>query len=230
MDQFHRYAIYVLPAPGPLADFGASWLGWDAQAGREVTHPDISGLPLPVSKITATPRKYGFHGTIKPPFHLTDGTSAQELLGAFTSLCAHLKPAALSGLKFANLGRFLALVPDGNAGTLPAVAAKVVQDLDRFRAPPGEAELKRRRTRPLSAAQEANLAAWGYPYVLDEFRFHMTLTGSIKSSEDRAAVEMALRPYLDAILPKPFVVDSLCLLGSDELGRFHLIERVGLGG
>lgn len=228
MDQYQRFGIYYLPPPGPLADFGAAWLGWDAQTGQAVPHPKVGDLP--VADLTATPRKYGFHGTIKPPFYLAEGTTPEELQDAFRVLCAGLSTATMAGLKLANLGRFLAMVPDGDPGTLPKVAARAVQELDRFRAPPSEAELARRRARPLSERQEANLAAWGYPYVLEEFRFHMTLTGSIPDDAERAAVEAALRPLTDPLLPAPFTVDSLCLLGSDKTGKFHLIERAQFGG
>ena len=49
-----------------------------------------------------------------------------------------------------------------------------------FARPPGAAELERRRKAGLSAAQEKMLLRWGYPYVLDEFRFHLTLTGRLQ--------------------------------------------------
>lgn len=39
------------------------------------------------------------------------------------------------------------------------------------------AGLARRRERPLSPQQEIYLARWGYPYVLEEFRFHWRANG-----------------------------------------------------
>ena len=57
MPRFARYAVYYTPEPGPLADFGAAWLGWDIATGAEVAHPDLPGLPRPVTELTATPRK-----------------------------------------------------------------------------------------------------------------------------------------------------------------------------
>ena len=76
---FARYAIYWAPDPGPLADWAARWLGWDPAGGMDLVHPDLPALPRPVAEITATPRKYGFHGTVKPPFRLAEGTDAAEL-------------------------------------------------------------------------------------------------------------------------------------------------------
>lgn len=66
--QFRRYGLYYTPRPGALAEFGAAWLGWDPVAGQSMAHPAIDGLPRDISEITASPRKYGLHGTIKPPF------------------------------------------------------------------------------------------------------------------------------------------------------------------
>ena len=218
---FVRYAIYVTPAPGPLADFGAGWLGWDPAAGAPRAHPE-TGLPL--AEITAVPRRYGLHATMKPPFRLAPGTNAAELETALAGFCAAHAPVRLDGLALARLGRFLALRPEGDTTALDALSAATVRAFDPFRAPLTEAELARRRARPLSPAEEANLRAWGYPYVMDAFRFHMTLTGDLPGAT-RAAVEAALGPRLVPLLPRPFVIDALSLMGEDAEGRFHLIRR-----
>ncbi len=80
MTPFRRYALFWAPPRGSaLARFGASWLGWDAEAGELVPHPEVPRLPLPVAEITATPRRYGFHGTLKPPFRLAEGANVAGL-------------------------------------------------------------------------------------------------------------------------------------------------------
>ncbi len=114
--QFNRYAVYYTVPQGPLADFGASWLGWDLVTGREVPHqtlPDLSQNEI--AEITQTPRKYGFHGTIKPPFRLADGCDADGLMLAFQRAASQVAPVTLDGLKLAQIGRFLALVVDGGS-------------------------------------------------------------------------------------------------------------------
>ena len=226
---YHRYAIYVTPRPGPLAGFGAAWLGWDLVAGAPCPHPDLPGLPRPVAEITATPRKYGFHGTIKPPFRLAEGCDADALAADLAAFCAATGPVTLAGLGLRRLGRFLALCPVGATDSLDALAAAVVARFDPFRAPPGAEELARRRAQRLTPRQDALLQRWGYPHVMEEFRFHMTLTGALPEA-DLAAVEAALAPVLAPLLPAPFIVDALTLLGADGEGRFHQIARVPLTG
>lgn len=222
---FERYAVFVTPQ-GPLANAGAAWLGWDLVSGSAVTHPDV-GLNL--NRITETPRMYGFHGTIKPPFVLADGKDAAQLGAAFAALCARLAPVTLERLEVANLGPFLALKPLGDQGALAALAGEVVKQLDPFRAPPSQAELARRRKARLTPAQERNLMDWGYPYVMDDFRFHMTLTGRVKRSDDDAVSEVA-RGYFAPHLPAPLVVDTLTLVGQDADGMFREIRRCDLKG
>lgn len=126
VDQIRHYAVYAMPAPGALADFGARWLGWDAAAGRAVIQPEIVGLDVP--GITAAPRRYGGHGTIKPPFALAAIRSAGQLLGDLRTLCAELTPVTRPGpLILARLGRFLARVPEAPCPTLGALAAMLAR-------------------------------------------------------------------------------------------------------
>lgn len=218
-----RYAVYYAPEPGPFAAFGAAWLGWDAEAGRAVPHPDVPGLD--VAALTRTPRKYGFHGTLKPPFRPTGDVSA--LPGAIDRLARTIPRFAAPPLRLSRIGPFLALVPSAPCPALEALAAACVRSLDAFRAPPAEAELAKRRAAGLSPRQEALLAAWGYPHVLDEFRFHLTLTGALDETACDAA-EAALRPLVAPFCAAPMPVTAITLFGEAEDGRFHILRRFPL--
>lgn len=223
-----RYAVYYTEPPGPLARWGAGWLGWDAAAGRAVPHPRVPGLPRPVSELTDRARRYGFHATLKPPFRLAAGAGEAALAAAVAELAGRLAPARCAGLRLGELDGFLALLPAGPAPGIAALAAEVVRALEGFRAPPAPGELARRRAAGLSRRQEASLRRWGYPHVLDDFRFHMTLSCRLPDPE-RAAVRAALERALPP-LPAPFSLDALTLLRSDAEGRFHVLARHPLGG
>ncbi|MBY6049252.1 DUF1045 domain-containing protein [Vannielia litorea] len=227
MNKFSRYAIYYTPPKGPLADFGADWLGWDAETGRDVVQTVVPGLDI--AALTQAPRRYGFHGTVKPPFRLVESKDREGLEAALCEVCATTAPVSLDGLRLAALGRFLALVPVGDTRPLSDLAARVVTELDGFRAPPGAAELDRRRQGGLTARQDSLLLRWGYPYVLDEFRFHLTLTGALDALTACRA-EVALGSALSQLGLSPFQIRSLCLVGEGDDGRFRLIRRVPLGG
>jgi len=226
--QFQRYAIYVVPDGNALAEFGASWLGWDAAKGVRVAHPP-TGLPL--DKITQTPGKYGFHGTVHWPFALRDPTDqgVARMLQVLAAFCATRAPLQIEGLKLARLGRFLALVPEGDTSALVKTAAELVQKIQPLRAAPTGTEIARRRTGHLNPEQDALLTRWGYPYVMDQFRFHMTLTGKLPKTR-LAEVEAVLNTLLPSILPRCFDIEALCLMGEDHEGKFHVIKRLPFGG
>lgn len=223
---FRRYAVFYTPPTGPLAAFGASWLGWDIARGATVDHPDLDDLNI--AKITDVPRKYGMHGTIKPPFSLAAGHSLLGLQDAMAALCSEQRPVVLEGLDLTTLGRFLALCPRGDTSALNAIAATIVEHLDSFRAPLSDGELAQRRTGNLTPAQDENLRKWGYPYVMDTFRFHVTLTGKL-DKQTLTKVKSTVQPVLSPLLPAPFLIDSLTLVGQRADGMFEEIQRYPLG-
>ena len=129
---YTRFAIYYVPPSSALADFGSAWLGWDLICGMPVEALAISGR----YGVTASPRKYGFHGTLKPPFRLRNWYDTARLAQSVQELAACTAPAACTGLKLSRLGRFLALTPTGDTAALGQLASVFVTQLDAFRAPP----------------------------------------------------------------------------------------------
>lgn len=229
MEGFKRYAIYYAPEPGPLARFGAAWLGWDAKTGTALPHPAFPGLPRPAEDLTQAPRRYGFHGTLKPPFRLARGSDIGVLHRSAAALAAQLHPVLLDGLRLSQVGGFLALTPRGDTTALGALAGSVVDALDGFRAPPTAEEIARRNPDRLSARQKKLLERWGYPYVMEEFRFHFTLTDPLRDTEAKAT-RTALVPVLAPLINTPLRIASVCLFGEAEDGRFHNLHRYPLSG
>jgi len=223
---FKRFAVYYAPPPEPWARWATGWLGWDMRGGMAVPHPTSD---LNVQTITETPRKYGLHATMKPPFQLADGQSRAALEDATEAMAAAQAPVTLDGLSVSRLGRFLALRPMGDETALSALAATCVSALDDFRAPPSASEMDKRRGNGLRPSQEANLQRWGYPYVMEDFHFHITLTGRLHA-ETLDRTQSFLEAELAPKLPRPFVISDLALVGEAGDGRFHLIHRYPLRG
>ncbi|MEL6957696.1 MAG: DUF1045 domain-containing protein [Pseudomonadota bacterium] len=221
---YTRFAIYDAPDEDRLADFGAAWLGWDVRTGSAARQLDLPGL----NDITMTPRKYGFHGTLKPPFRLAEGRSLDELQASVADLAGRCAPAQSGGLTLTTLGGFLALIPTGDLSGVERVASACVRSLDPFRAPASEAELARRRSAGLSARQEALMLAWGYPYVMEEFRFHLTLSGRLPEA-DRVTWTTTAHAHLPPLADR-YDLGSIALCGERPDGRFELIQRYALTG
>jgi len=213
-----------MPPNGALADFGARWLGWDVAKGGPAQSFDMPEL----HSITMTPRKYGFHGTLKPPFRLAEGQGVEGLQNALSQLACALAPARSGGLELTRLGGFLSLTPTGDTSDLARVATACVRDLDIFRAPATEAELERRRKAGLSASQDDLLMAWGYPYVMEEFRFHLTLSGRLPDDQITHWAQAAAQHLPD--LPETFEIAQIALCGERADGCFELIHRYTLSG
>ena len=229
-----RYAVYWAPEPQLLlAQVGQQWLGQDASLA-------------PV----AEPALYGFHATLKPPFHLSEGVSEAELLAAVQTLAAAQRRFEMPALEVARLHDFLALRPQRPLmpeHALWRLANACVEVLDRFRRPASEAELVKRRAAELDPEQQALLQRWGYPHVLGRWRFHMTLTNSLfrppmhgieEVGEEAMALQAGLQDSLQAHLQALFApalaqrlwCDSICVFQQDAHSQpFRLAHRFELG-
>ena len=222
-----RYALYWLPAPGSRLDaFGQGVLGYDSVSGAAVAHPEGLG---DLAAVTAGARIYGFHATLKAPLRLADGTTEAELVAAARHMAAAHPPVAVGALVVAPLGPFLALVPAAPPAALGLLAAECVAALDPFRAPLTEADRAKRRPDRLAPRERALLDRWGYPYVFEAFRFHMTLTDALPEA-DRAAWRARLTAAYAASEPEPLVIDAVCLLSQDGSEPFRLQARLPFAG
>ncbi|SDH72910.1 DUF1045 domain-containing protein [Roseospirillum parvum] len=225
-----RFAVYFAPAEGSrLADLGRRWLGRPgADAHPPPTLPGLSAGRL--SALTESPRHYGFHGTLKPPFRLARGRSGAELAHTLDSFAAQTRGFELPPFEVAALGRFLALVPSQPCPRLDALAEACVRHFDAFRAPPPPDETLRRRAAGLSERQERLLDLWGYPYVMEEFRFHLTLTGPINDADDRRTVKAYLEALAAPACAEPTRLDALSLFWQpDSATPFRPLSRHPLG-
>jgi len=207
-----RAAIYFTPpADHSLTRAAAAWLGRDAFTGTAVPRGDVPGFDTEeVDTLTADPRRYGFHATLKPPFRFAEGEGIDTLRAALAAFAGVRAAVPLPALRLERLGLFFALTSAAPVPALQALGDDIVRAFDRFRAQPSEAEIARRRPERLTPRQRENLATWGYPYVLDEFRFHMTLTGPVPE-ERRSAMEAVLAERFAAFVGRPFVIDAVGL-------------------
>lgn len=222
-----RYALYFAPVPDtPLHRFGSAWLGRDAATGRPVPQPEVPGVtPERLAEITRPPALYGFHATLKPPFRLAGGCSEAGLLEAVAALAGERQPFAAPALTLAVIDGWRALVLQARCPEMQALCDEMVAALDPFRRPPDEAELARRLAAGLTPRQEALLRRWGYPYVFDEFRFHMTLTSRLDAAEG-ARIDAALAALAAPHLCDPLAVDGVALFRQPGPGEpFRLLRR-----
>jgi putative phosphonate metabolism protein len=205
-----RSAIYFAPGSGSaLEAFGCGWLG-RALDGAPLAQPAVQGIdPARLAEITRSPRHYGFHATLKAPFALADGRAPDALDDAALAFARRRAPFEIT-LKVGSLGGFLALVPAAPSAALQQLEADCVEAFEAFRAPLDDAEIARRRASGLTPRQDRHLLRYGYPYVLDEFRFHMTLTERLQAPE-RDPVLAILAGRAAPICAEPLTIDAISI-------------------
>ncbi|MBD8891168.1 DUF1045 domain-containing protein [Roseibium litorale] len=214
-----RAALYFTPSrDSDLTLAAAEWLGRDPFTGESVVS-DVSGS----DGLVDAPRRYGFHGTLKAPFALADGKSLEQLEQAAAEFAASRCRFTVPELALGRLGSFFALVPARPCDALNAFAGDVVRHFEPFRAPLSDKDLERRRKSRLSPRQDALLCEWGYPYVFEEFRFHMTLTGSVPA-EQFDDVEELLKTSFAAFTGKPLPIDALAVFVETEPGAAFQVQ------
>jgi putative phosphonate metabolism protein len=220
-----RFAIYFAPsATSNLWERAATWLGRDANDGDLFNGP-VAGIDRDrLLNLTQSANRYGFHATLKAPMALADGYNEADLRAALDEFAARHRPVNLGKLRLASLQGFLALMIDGENEALADFAAHVVEDFDPFRAPMSTKDYAARASRGLNERQIELLGAYGYPYVFEQFRFHMTLTDRL-GDEDAQDIAQAAATWFGPVMEDEVILDRLSLFHEPEAGK--PFRRVG---
>lgn len=221
-----RFALYYAPAPSSaLWRHGSIWLGRDAATGATLD-ADIGGLdPERRHAVTHAARRYGFHATLKAPMALDATLEGKDLDRALAAWAAAHAPVTVGRIVLKPIGGFLALVPERQSEALTAFAGRVVADFDGFRAPlSAEDRARRHASAALTPRQAELLDRYGYPYVMEEFLFHMTVCDSVEGAV-QAEVMAAAERWFAPVLAEEIVLDRISLFHEAEQGAPFLRRR-----
>lgn len=227
-----RYAIYYAPEPGSALDtFGQTWLG---HRGPGALTAAIGGAgtisPQRIEQLTESPRRYGFHGTLKPPFELNPTNTPEGLIAAARVFARSRAPIDLPPLELAVIGKFIALTPISESAALERLAAACVRAFEGYRTPLSKDQEEDYKLNKLTVHQEQMLKHWGYPYVMEEFRFHISLTDRIDDDRERQSVMELLTALAQPVLPQPIQIRDLVVFAQDGIGLpMKPLERIPFG-
>lgn len=230
MTGFPRYAIYFAAGSNSaLSRFGAELLGYDAYTSDELPFPaDALRIAPDWRDVTADPRKYGFHATLKAPMALASGKTEAELMAACAAFAAKPRPIPAIRPVVDSISGFIAVVPAEPVDALQQLAADCVREFDSFRPPLTAEDRARRKPEKLSERQRDYLDRWGYPYVMEEFRFHMTLTGRLDAERRGPILEM-LRDRFAALTLDTLTIDRIALFRQDDAtAKFRIVAERAL--
>lgn len=231
-----RYGLYYAPpALSDLWSFGCAVLGYDAETGRDAPQlvPPATDADA-FRALTEDPRRYGFHATLKAPFRLSPGKTPADLVAAVHAFCSDRAAFRLPRLAVRAVGAnaagdaFIALV-EAQPEPTPALAAlerDLVLGFEPFRAPLTDAEIARRGPDRLSPRQREHLMRYGYPGVLDLFRFHLTLTGRAPAAQVATLATELGALYEERVADRGLTIDQIAVFEQVDGGRFTVLERV----
>jgi hypothetical protein len=223
-----RLAIYYTPPPGSdLVETAAAWLGRNNTTGSYLGQPELFSVSRErLREITKTPFHYGFHGTIKPPFQLAPNVTIEQVVERLEEFAVHHKQFVLPPLELKCMHDFFCLRPTRYCSQLHGLASEAVRYFDGFRLPATDEELQKRRGAGLSPRQETMLTTWGYPYLLDEFRFHLTLTGKLSDGHEKTILQQELIDRFPLQLYQAVPFDALCLFVEIDGAPLSIFRRV----
>lgn len=215
-----RYAVYFCPAPASaLASLGRDWVSTELAANGI---PGIARARW--NALLADVRRYGWHATLRSPFTLSPDVDVAELRQALAAVARAHAPINVP-LRSARLAGFPALRPVGDARAVHALANACVEAIEPLRLPLAEHDFQRRAS-GLDAIETHYLGRYGYPYVFERYRFHMTLSAPATIDEERALQRwLSLRA---SMLPTARI-DALTLCVEASPGApFEAWERIAL--
>lgn len=214
-----RYAIYYAPRAGSdVWRLASEWLGHDSASGGDVNQFVPNGISAQdFIHATMSPRRYGFHATIKAPMRLAPGVSPEQFLNAIESYARTQHAVEIGYMQISQLAGFLAITPVAQSGDVTQFAAEVVAYFDRFRAPLSEEDRQKRLATGLTHRQVELVEQYGYPYVMEEYRMHLTLTDRLDMEMSDKLLAEAER-YFAPTLEAPWTLDTIAVYREAEAG------------
>jgi hypothetical protein len=236
MKKYSRYAIYYAPPKeSSLEEFGRYWFGWDPLNAklinnkRRINYLNRFGIKnlINIDKNVLIAKKYGFHGTLIPPFKLNKNYSTNTLFKKTEEIAKKLKKFKFYKFKLKKINNFYAFVQNKKNNNINKLSNRLVRELFKFRSPLTKKEIDRRNPSKLSKLQLNILYKWGYPYLMSEFNFHMTLASEVTGNKLYLELKKIERNK-EIILNEINNFDKIYIFGENQKGMFENLENFSL--
>ena len=236
MKKYSRYAIYYAPPKeSSLEEFGRYWFGWDPLNAKLINNKQrinyLNGFGIKnlknIDKNVLIAKKYGFHGTLIPPFKLNKNYSTNLLFKKTEDIAKKFKKFKFYKFKLKKMNNFYAFVQNKKNNNINKLSNRLVRELFKFRSPLTKKEIDRRNPSKLSKLQLNILYKWGYPYLMSEFNFHMTLASEVTGNKLYLELKKIERNK-EIILNEINNFDKIYIFGENQKGMFENLENFSL--
>ena len=227
-----RYAISYVPMPSTLlADFGRAWLGRDINSSEAFEQSQVPGIDHQrLQELTRWRRFDGLHGVLKPPFQINPVSSVNGFIETAQLFAKYLKAVDIPQLEINIIGKFIALTPTVPSRELVDLASECVRVFEGFRQPVLINMDSRYRKDKLTVYQQRMMKHWGYPYVMEEFRFFIPLTDRIENDEEREKITAEISHLAKPTIGQPIQIREFTILGqSTRKDPMTIVERIPFG-
>ncbi len=236
MKKYSRYAIYYAPPKeSNLEEFGRYWFGWDPLNAKLINNKRrinyLNGFGIKnlknIDKNVLIAKKYGFHGTLIPPFKLNKNYSTNLLFKKTEDIAKKFKKFKFYKFKLKKINNFYAFVQNKKNNNINKLSNRLVRELFKFRSPLTKKEIDRRNPSKLSKLQLNILHKWGYPYLMSEFNFHMTLASEVTGNKLYFELKK-IEKNKEIILNEINNFDKIYIFGENQKGMFENLENFSL--
>lgn len=236
MKKYSRYAIYYAPPKeSNLEEFGRYWFGWDPLNAKLINNKQrinyLNGFGIKnlknIDKNVLIAKKYGFHGTLIPPFKLNKNYSTNLLFKKTEDIAKKFKKFKFYKFKLKKINNFYAFVQNKKNNNINKLSNRLVRELFKFRSPLTKKEIDRRNPSKLSKLQLNILHKWGYPYLMSEFNFHMTLASEVTGNKLYFELKK-IEKNKEIILNEINNFDKIYIFGENQKGMFENLENFSL--
>ncbi len=236
MKKYSRYAIYYAPPKeSNLEEFGRYWFGWDPLNAKLINNKQrinyLNGFGIKnlknIDKNVLIAKKYGFHGTLIPPFKLNKNYSTNLLFKKTEDIAKKFKKFKFYKFKLKKINNFYAFVQNKKNNNINKLSNRLVRELFKFRSPLTKKEIDRRNPSKLSKFQLNILYKWGYPYLMSEFKFHMTLASEVTGNKLYSELKK-IENNKEIILNEINNFDKIYIFGENQKGMFENLENFSL--
>ncbi len=236
MKKYSRYAIYYAPPKeSNLEEFGRYWFGWDPLNAKLINNKQrinyLNGFGIKnlknIDKNVLIAKKYGFHGTLIPPFRLNKNYSTNLLFKKTEDIAKKFKKFKFYKFKLKKINNFYAFVQNKKNNNINKLSNRLVRELFKFRSPLTKKEIDRRNPSKLSKLQLNILYKWGYPYLMSEFSFHMTLASEVTGNKLYFELKK-IEKNKEIILNEINNFDKIYIFGENQKGMFENLENFSL--